>query len=99
MSFFIILSLILFFCGLLNLILMSKKNILSFLIASEILFLGIDVFLIGVSVVTNLASGIIFAVIILMIAVGDAAVGLGLCILSLKLRRNINFRSYFKMRF
>lgn len=91
MSFFILLSTILYITGLLNIIKLSKKNILSVLIASEIMFLGVDTFLIISAIIFNHTAGIVQSVFILMLTVGESAVGLSLCILSLKLNKNLNF--------
>jgi NADH:ubiquinone oxidoreductase subunit K len=73
---------------------MSRKNIISFLVASEIMFLGIDVFFIISSLIFNIANGLIFGILILMLSVGESALGLGLCITSLKLTKNIGFYDY-----
>lgn len=85
------LFLALYFYGLLNCIFSYNKNLITFLISSEIMFLGLDLGFIGVSLMFNHPAGIIYSFLILMLTVGESAVGLGLCISCLKLKENINF--------
>jgi NADH:ubiquinone oxidoreductase subunit K len=74
---------------------MSKiKNILSFLVASEFMFLGVELMYVVISLILNTSAGFVFSVIILMLSVGETAVGLGLCITALKLNKNINFDDF-----
>src|SRR5579871_2462950 len=89
MLFYLTISNILYFSGLFNCVYLNNKNILSFLIASEFMFLGVDLLFIGASLVLNKNECLIFAVIILMLTVGESVVGLSLCIFSLKLKRSI----------
>jgi len=89
------LAMTLYLVGVYNCIFTNRhKNILSFLIASELMFLGIDIEFVLASLFLNNAGGIIFGVLILMISVGESAIGLGLCVISLKLKKNINFYDY-----
>jgi len=67
-----------------------NKNLLSFLIASEFMFLGLDLFFIGSSLLFNKPESIIFAVCILMLTVGESVIGLSLCIFSLKLKNSVS---------
>jgi NADH-quinone oxidoreductase subunit K len=94
MILFIIIAMSIYILGAYNCLFLSKKNILSFLVASEVMFLGIDILFIIASLIFNIANGIVFAVLVLMLSVGESAVGLGLCINSLKLTKNINFYDY-----
>lgn len=91
---FLSLSFTLYFSGLINCLFISNKNLLTFLISTEIMFLGIDLLFIGTSLTLNNYSGIIFAFIILMLTVGESVVGLGLCVLSLKLNNSISCINY-----
>ena len=90
MVFFFVISNIFYFTGLINCIYLVNKNLLSFLIASEFMFLGIDLFFIGSSLLFNRPETIIFAVCILMLTVGESVVGLSLCVFSLKLKNTIS---------
>lgn len=89
MFFYLILSNLLYFSGLFNCIYINNKNLLTFMIASEFMFLGLDVLFIGASLIFNKNECILFAVLILMLTVGESVVGLSLCIFSLKLKRSI----------
>jgi NADH:ubiquinone oxidoreductase subunit K len=81
--------------GIYNCIFTSKNNdILSFLVASELMFLGIDFSFVLAGLLFNNAGGIIISVLLLMLSVGESAVGLGLCVTSLKLKKKISFYDY-----
>lgn len=99
MLFFLSLSFILYFSGLLNCIIINNKNILTFLIASEIMFLGLDLLFIGTGLLMNSFNGIIFGFILLMLTVGESVIGLGLCIVALKLETTINFIDFSNLKF
>jgi NADH:ubiquinone oxidoreductase subunit K len=77
----------------------TKKNLLSFLIAAEIMFLGLDLGFIGVSLINNHPLGIIYSLIILILAVGESAVGLSLCVIGLKIDDNISFSQFNKLKY
>lgn len=91
---FLSLSFTLYFSGLINCLFINNKNLLTFLISTEIMFLGIDLLFIGTSLTLNNYSGVIFAFLILMLTVGESVVGLGLCVLSLKLNNSISCINY-----
>jgi NADH:ubiquinone oxidoreductase subunit K len=99
MLFFLSISSILYFSGLLNCIIINNKNMLTFLISSEIMFLGLDLFFIGTGLLMNSFSGIIFGFILLMLTVGESVIGLGLCIVALKLENTINFIDFSNLKF
>lgn len=98
MTLFLAIAITLYIVGFYNCLFMSKKNIISFLVASEIMFLGIDMLFILSSLLFNIANGLIFGVLILMISVGESALGLGLCVTSLKLNKNISFYDYSRLK-
>lgn len=99
MLFYLLISNLLFFSGLLNCIYLTNKNLLHFLIASEFMFLGLDLLFIGASLIFNKNECIIFGVIILMLTVGESVVGLSLCILSLKLKQSIYIYEYSNLKY
>jgi len=99
MFFLFVFSFILYFSGLFNCILLNNKNLLSFLIASEFMFLGIDFLFIGSSFLLNNPNSLIYSVLFLMITVGESVVGLGLCVLALKLEDSINFSDFSKLKY
>ena len=78
MLLFFTVAMTIFIVGIYNCLFLSKKNILSFLVASEVMFLGIDILFVLSSLIFNAANGIIYGVLILMLSVGESAVGLGL---------------------
>ena len=88
----------LYFAGLFNCIYCYNKNLLTFLISAEIMFLGLDLGFVGVCLLLANPSGIIYALLLLSITVGETAVGLSLCIVSLKLENNITFSSFKKLK-
>lgn len=89
----------LYFSGLFNCMYSIKKNLLSFLIAAEVMFLGLDLGFIGVSVINNHPLGIIYSLLILVLAVGESAVGLSLCVVGLKLDDNVAFSQFSKLKY
>jgi NADH-quinone oxidoreductase subunit K len=98
MTLFLTIAITLYLVGFYNCLFMSKKNIISFLVASEVMFLGIDILFILSSLLFNIANGLIFGVLILMLSVGESALGLGLCVTSLKLNKNISFYDYARLK-
>lgn len=99
MTFFLYFSFTLYFTGLINCIFLTNKNLLNFLIASEFMFLGIDSLYIGSALLLNDKSSLLYAVLILMLTVGESAVGLGLCVLSLKLKNSIRFIEFSNLKY
>jgi NADH:ubiquinone oxidoreductase subunit K len=63
------------------------------------MFLGLDLFFIGTGVLMNSFSGVIFGFILLMLTVGESVIGLGLCIVALKLENTINFIDFSNLKF
>src|SRR5271170_2645697 len=98
MSLFLCIAFTLYLVGFYNCLLMSTKNILSFLVASEIMFLGLDMLFIISTLLLNHSGGLIIGVLTLMITVGESGVGLGLCVLSLQLNQSINFSDYIELK-
>lgn len=68
------------------------------MIAAEVMFLGLDLGYLGVSLLICHPLGIIYSFFILVLTVGESAVGLGLSSLALKLEGNINFRSFTRLK-
>jgi len=98
MMIILVISITLYMTGFYNCLFMTRKNIISFLVASEIMFLGIDLLFIVSSLLFNIANGLIFGVLILMISVGESALGLGLCIASLKFTKDVGFYRHSSLR-
>lgn len=88
----------LYFSGLFNCIYCYNKNLLTFLISAEIMFLGLDLGFVGLSLLLANFSGVIYALMLLAVTVGESAIGLSLCVISLKLENNISFNSFKKLK-
>jgi NADH:ubiquinone oxidoreductase subunit K len=99
MFFYLFISNTLYFSGLLNCIYLNNKNLLSFLVASEFMLLGLDLLFIGASLILNKNEAILFAVLILMLAVGESIIGLSLCVFSLKLKHSIYFFEFSSLKY
>jgi len=99
MIFFLSISFVLYFSGLLNCLFLNNKNLLTFLISSEIMFLGLDLLFIGTGLLFNNFYGIIYGFLILMLTVGESIIGLGLCIVLLRLENSINLLNYSHLKF
>jgi NADH:ubiquinone oxidoreductase subunit K len=99
MLFYLLTSNALYFSGLIHCIYLNNKNLLTFLIASEFMFLGVDLLFIGASLIFNKNEAILFAVIILMLTVGESIIGLSLCVFSLKLKHSIYFFEFSSLKY
>ena len=81
-------TLILFFIGLIGVIL-NRKNILTVLMAIEILLLAVNLNFTAVSVYLDDIIGQIFVIFILTIAAAESAVGLAILTIFYKLKTSI----------
>jgi NADH:ubiquinone oxidoreductase subunit K len=62
------------------------------------MFLGLDLGFVGLSLLLANFSGVIYALMLLAVTVGESAIGLSLCVISLKLENNISFNSFKKLK-
>lgn len=62
--------------------------------AVEVMLLGLDILFIVSSLLFNNGEGLIMGVLILMLAVGESALGLGICITLLKFKKSVNFKDF-----
>jgi NADH:ubiquinone oxidoreductase subunit K len=99
MIFMLSLIFILYFVGLINCIIITNKNLLTFLFSAEIMFLGLDLFFIWSSLVLDHYNGIIYGVSLLMLTVGESIIGLSLSIIALKMKNSTNFIDYTNLKF
>jgi len=90
--FFLVFSLILFFCSILG-IFITKKNLIIILISIELLFLSINFNFLVFSVYLDDMVGQIFSLLILTISASEAAIGLAILIIFYRIRGiiSINF--------
>lgn len=99
MKFGVILALIIFFSGLLNMCLCSSKNLLSFLICVEISMLGVSLLFIIISLLLNLPDALVYSFLLLLMSVGESAVGLSLRILNIKNTKTIEIENWNNLKF
>lgn len=84
---------LLFFIGLTG-ILFNYRNYLVTMLCIEIMYLGITVCFLIVGVSTADPKGQIYALILLIIAAAESAVGLGLLVVLYRFGRSIDFQDY-----
>jgi len=84
---------LLFFIGLTGII-FNYRNYLVTMLCIEIMYLGITVCFLIVGVATADPKGQIYALILLIIAAAESAVGLGLLVVLYRFGRSIDFQDY-----
>jgi NADH:ubiquinone oxidoreductase subunit K len=84
---------LLFFIGLTGII-FNYRNYLVTMLCIEIMYLGITVCFLIVGVSTADPKGQIYALILLIIAAAESAVGLGLLVVLYRFGRSIDFQDY-----
>lgn len=89
----LMLFLLLFFIGLTGII-FNYRNYLVTMLCIEIMYLGITVCFLIVGVSTADPKGQIYALILLIIAAAESAVGLGLLVVLYRFGRSIDFQDY-----
>jgi NADH:ubiquinone oxidoreductase subunit K len=90
MSFFII-SIVIFITGFINCVDIRHKNLITFLLATEVTFFGLDCFFIFISFALNIAEGVIYSFVLIFLTICESVIGLGLCIYVNKYNKNVNF--------
>jgi NADH:ubiquinone oxidoreductase subunit K len=90
---FLALVFFIFLIGLSGLV-FNHKNFLLTLFSIEIMYLGITLSFIIVSVTTQDPKGQIYAIILLIIAAAESAIGLGMLIVLYRFGQSINFEDY-----
>ena len=90
--FFIIFSLILFFCSILG-IFITRKNLIIILISIELLFLSINFNFLIFSIFLDDTLGQLFSLMILTVNASEAAIGLAILIIFYRIRGiiSVNF--------
>lgn len=88
MEFYLIVSTLLFFIGLLGIVL-NRKNILIILMSVELMLLAINLNFILFSTFTDDLYGQIFALFVLTVAAAESAIGLAILVIYYRLRGNI----------
>jgi NADH-quinone oxidoreductase subunit K len=90
---FLALSYLIFMIGLIGII-FNFKNFLVTMFSVELMYLGITISFILVSVVSNDPKGQIYAMILLILAAAESAIGLGILIVLFRFGKSIDFESY-----
>ena len=90
---FLTLVFFIFLIGLSGLV-FNHKNFLLTLFSIEIMYLGITLSFIIVSVTTQDPKGQIYAIVLLIIAAAESAIGLGILIVLYRFGQSINFEDY-----
>jgi NADH:ubiquinone oxidoreductase subunit K len=90
---FLALVFFIFLIGLSGLV-FNHKNFLLTLFSIEIMYLGITLSFIIVSLTTQDPKGQIYAILLLIIAAAESAIGLGMLIVLYRFGQSINFEDY-----
>ena len=90
---FLALVYVIFLIGLSGLV-FNHKNFLLTLFSIEIMYLGITLGFIVISIMTGNPMGQIYAIILLIIAAAESAIGLGMLIVLYRFGQSINFEDY-----
>lgn len=89
--------LLLFFIGLTGII-FNYRNYLITMLCIEIMYLGITVCFLLVSVATKDPKGQIYGLILLIVAAAESAIGLGILVVLYKFGHSIDFSDYQELR-
>lgn len=90
---FVTLSYLIYLIGVIGII-FNFKNFLITMLSIELMYLGVTVSFILVSVSTADPKGQIYAMILLILAAAESAIGLGFLIVLFRFGKSINFESY-----
>ena len=93
----LLLFLLLFFIGLSGIV-FNYRNYLVTMLCIEIMYLGITVCFLIVSVATSDPKGQIYALILLIAAAAESAIGLGVLVVLYKFGKSIDFADYQELR-
>jgi NADH-quinone oxidoreductase subunit K len=94
---FLALSYLIFLIGLSGII-FNFKNFLVTMFSIELMYLGITISFILVSVASADPKGQIYAMVLLILAAAESAIGLGILIVLFRFGKSIDFESYQELR-
>jgi NADH-quinone oxidoreductase subunit K len=94
---FLILSTIIYFLGIFGIVL-NRRNFLITMLFIEVMYVGIFLFLIGSAMYLNTPLGQIYALMILVTAACESAVGLGILLVLFKNDNSIEFLQFTELR-
>jgi len=90
---FLVFSGLIFSIGIFGIV-FNRKNILLLMASVEIMFLGINLVFISGYIFLNLEVGLIYALVNISVAAGEAVIGFGLLMGSFRTRQDITFKSF-----
>ena len=93
----LLLFLLLFFIGLSGIV-FNYRNYLVTMLCIEIMYLGITICFLIVSVATSDPKGQIYGLILLIVAAAESAIGLGVLVVLYKFGKSIDFSDYQELR-
>lgn len=93
----LLIFLLLFFIGLSGII-FNYRNYLVTMLCIELMYLGITVCFLIVSVATSDPKGQIYGLILLIVAAAESAIGLGILVVLYKFGKSIDFNDYHELK-
>ena len=88
LSYYLVLSGILFACGILGFLI--KRNIITIFMAIELMLNAVNLAFVAFSKAFGKSDGEVFVLFVIVVAAAEAAVGLGIIILTARNRRSLN---------
>jgi NADH:ubiquinone oxidoreductase subunit K len=96
-GFFLVFSGLIFSIGAFG-VAFNRKNVLLLIASVEIMFLGINLVFISGYIFLNLEVGLIYALINLSVAAGEASIGFGLLVASFRNQPDITFKGFHRLK-
>jgi NADH:ubiquinone oxidoreductase subunit K len=94
MIFLLSIGVVIYVSGCLNCFFNHNRNLIIFLIASEIMFLGLNMLFIGSSILMADYNFFIYGFIIIFSTISESVIGLGLCVLALRTKKTTIIREF-----
>jgi NADH-quinone oxidoreductase subunit K len=95
--FFLPFAIGLFVVGLIGIV-FNEKSLLILMLCIELMFLGISFTFIIFSLLQGSYLGELYALLVLTVAAAESAIGLGLLVVSYRVRKSISFSSFNELR-
>ena len=97
-SFYLIISFSFFFVGFLQVVFIENKNVLTLLVASELMFLGLNLNFIYLYLFWNFMESLVFSISLIAVSAAEVAIGLSLSILCVKLNKTTELIKFNKLK-
>ena len=98
-SFWVLIFITLFSAGLVSFFFLRKKNLLIVLMSFELMFFAVGVAFIYYSIISFDFKGLIYALVLLSVAAGEAAVGLAIIMMLFKRTGSIKVNDFRYVKF